>query len=336
MPYVTVSIAGAANDARFGKCQFPIKSFIEKKGEGFEQESVLKQLFRFDTSNNFAESYHSDTAADNFEPVGEGGAYPTNGTQESYSQFLEAMTWKSRFVVTQEMVEDNKIGDMKKKANQLMTAYRRTREEFGRALYAGALLGTSVNYGGRLFKTTSADGVSLFSKVHPSILGKGNQSNLYSNGFTAENLGKIETEMQNRKGDNGELLSVCPDTIWIPNDAALKNDVFAAIGADKDPATSNNACNYHFGRWNVIVDPYLTKLLAQLGISSYKPWFLLDSQFLQDQDGAVFVDRKKLNIVSKIDDNNDNNLWDGRARFTGGFVDWRFISAGAVTGGTSL
>ena len=48
------------------------------------------------------------------------------------------------------------------------------------------------------------------------------QSNLYKGGFTASLLGKIETEMQNRKGDNGELLAVAPDTIWIPNDAVLK------------------------------------------------------------------------------------------------------------------
>lgn len=337
MPYVTVSIAGAANDARYGNCQFPIKSFIEKKGEAFEQESLLKYLFRFDSSKNWAESYHSDTAADNFEPVGEGGAYPTTGFRESYDQKVEAMTWKQRFVITREMVDDNKIGDMKKKASQLMTSYKRTREMFGRMLYAGGLAGTTMSMGGMSFNCASADKKKLFATDHPSILGKGNQSNRYSNAFSASVLSKVETAMQNRKGDNGELLSICPDTIWIPNDAALKDAVLGAIGADKDPGTpASNAFNIHHGRWNVIIDPYLTAALAQLGISSYTPWFLLDSSFIQDQDGAVFVDRKKLEVTSKIDTNNDNNLWDGYARFNGGFVDWRFISGCGITGGTEL
>ncbi|MBR4805784.1 MAG: ATP-dependent Clp protease ATP-binding subunit ClpX, partial [Bacteroidales bacterium] len=35
--------------------------------------------------------------------------------------------------------------------------------------------------------------------------------------------------------------------------------VFAAIGADKDPASANNAANYNFGRWNVVVWQYLNQ-----------------------------------------------------------------------------
>lgn len=336
MAYCTVSIAGAQNDSRFGKSQFPIKSFIEKKGEGFEQQSLLKNLFRMDTSKNFGEKFTGDTAMDDFEPVGEGGSYPETGTMESYAQTLEHMTWKSRFTVTREMVDDNKIGDMRKKASKFVTAYDRTREKFGRALYVGGLTGTTVTYGGKIFKCSSADGLALFSKVHPNMVNKKTQTNLYADAFSITTLGKMETAMQNIKGDNGELLSVTPDTIWIPNDATLKNTVFAAIGADKDPATANNAFNYQYGRWNVIVDPYLTMMLALAGITTYTPWFLLDSKFLTDQDGAVFLDRTKLDVTSVVDNNNDNNLWNGYARFTGGFVDWRFVSVGGVTGGSAL
>ena len=58
--------------------------------------------------------------------------------------------------------------------------------------------------------------------------------------------------MQNFMDDNGNLLTLAPDTIIIPNDYSLKNAVFEAIGADKDPDTANNGFNYLFGRWNVI------------------------------------------------------------------------------------
>ena len=141
--------------------------------------------------------------------------------------------------------------------------------------------------------------------------------------------------MQNRTGDNGELLAVAPDTIWIPNDATLKDKVFSAIGADKEPTSANNAYNYQYGRWNVIVDPYLTAALAAMGKSSEKPFFLLDSKFLKINDGAIFQDRVKLEVKSTIDENNDNNVWKGRARFGTGFVDGGFRRAGNISTGTN-
>lgn len=333
--YVTVSIGSGLVDSIYGNCQVPIKSFLEKQGEAFEQESLLKVLFRMQNSNHWAEAYGGETAMENFVPVGEGGAYPTTGFQEGHKQTIENEEWKQSFSVTQTLVEDNQLGTMKSRANKLITAYHRTREEFGRAMYAGALKGTNVTFGGKTFKTTSADGQPLFSKSHANKVDKKVQTNLYAGDFTAEALDAVETNMQNAKGENGQLLAIAPDTILIPNDAVLKRKVFEVIGADKDPDTSNNGFNYQYGRWNVICDPYLTLALSKLGITD-KPWILLDSKFIQDNDGAIFQNRINLQVKSEIDSNNDNNVWKGRARFSAGFVDWRFAAAGGVTGGTAL
>jgi len=162
------------------------------------------------------------------------------------------------------------------------------------------------------------------------------QSNVYKGSFTASLLGKVETEMQNLTGDNGELLGIAPDTIWIPNDAGLEDAVLSAIGADKEPTTSNNAYNYQYGRWNVIVDPYLTQLLKELRHGSEKPWFLLDSKFNDINDGAIWQDRVPLEVNSIIDTNNDNNVWQGRARYNAGFADWRNVAVGNISTGTDL
>lgn len=334
--YCTVSIGSGLVDSIYGNCQVPLKSYLEKLGEAFERESLLKYLFRMENSRNWAENYSAETAMDSFVPVGEGGAYPHTGFQEAYKRTIENVTFKQSFAVTQELVEDCKIGTMKQRANKLIGAYGRTRELFGRILYTGGLYGTSVDFGGMKFGCQSADGKSLFSTAHPKKVKSGNQSNLYAGAFSATVLGKIETEMQNLQGDNGELLGIAPDTIWIPNDAALKDAVFSAVGADKEPTSGNNAYNHQFGRWNIIVDPYLTQALKNLGHSSEKPFFLLDSKALQINDGAIFQDRVKLAVKSTIDENNDNNVWKGRARFGAGFVDWRFVAAGNITGGTSL
>ena len=272
---------------------------------------------------------------ENFVPVGEGGSYPLTGFEESFQKTLVNETWKQSFAITRELVDDAQLGKMKQRANKLMTSYYRTREMFGRSLYAGGLLGTEVQIGGKKFSTASADGKKLFATNHIAKVKGNSQSNAFAGEFTAANLDAVETMMQNTKGDNGELLAIAPDTILIPNDAALKRKVFEVVGADKDPDSGDNGFNFQFGRWNVIVDPYLTMALQQLGVAT-APWILLDSKFIQENDGAIWQDRVKLELSSEIDDNNDNNKWKGYARFTGGFVDWRFAAAGGVTGGTAL
>ena len=334
--FLTVSIGSGLSGTIYGDCQVPLKAFLESRGEAFQRESLLPYLYRMEKSRHWAERYSSETAMGDFEPVGEGGDYPKTGFEDGYFRDIVNMTFKQSFSVTQELVEDCLLGTMKQRANKLVTAYGRTREKFGRILYAGGLYGTTVSYKGKTFACGSADGQALFSKTHPNKVNGAKQTNLYKGTFTNTLLGKIETEMQNIKGDNGELLGVAPDTIWIPNDAALKDAVFSAVGADKEPTSGNNAFNYQFGRWNIIVDPYLTAALTDLGKSSEKPFFLLDSKFIELNDGPIFQDRVPLDVKSVIDNNNDNNVWQGRARFGAGFADWRFVAVGNMSTGTDL
>lgn len=334
--FLTVSIGSGMNGTIYGDCQVPLKAFLESRGEAFQRESLLPYLYRMEKSRHWAERYSSETAMGDFEPVGEGGDYPKTGFEDGYFRDIVNMTFKQSFSVTQELVEDCLLGTMKQRANKLVTAYGRTREKFGRILYAGGLYGSTVTYKGKTFACGSADGQALFSKTHPNKVNGAKQTNLYKGTFTNTLLGKIETEMQNIKGDNGELLGVAPDTIWIPNDAALKDAVFSAVGADKEPTSGNNAFNYQFGRWNIIVDPYLTAALNDLGKSSEKPFFLLDSKFIELNDGPIFQDRVPLDVKSVIDTNNDNNVWQGRARFGAGFADWRFVAVGNMSTGTDL
>jgi hypothetical protein len=334
--FLTVSIGSGLNGTIYGDCQVPLKAFLESRGEAFQRESLLPYLYRMEKSRHWAERYSSETAMGDFEPVGEGGDYPKTGFEDGYFRDIVNMTFKQSFSVTQELVEDCLLGTMKQRANKLVTAYGRTREKFGRILYAGGLYGTTVSYKGKTFACGSADGQALFSKTHPNKVNGAKQTNLYKGTFTNTLLGKIETEMQNIKGDNGELLGVAPDTIWIPNDAALKDAVFSAVGADKEPTSGNIAFNYQFGRWNIIVDPYLTAALTDLGKSSEKPFFLLDSKFIELNDGPIFQDRVPLDVKSVIDNNNDNNVWQGRARFGAGFADWRFVAVGNMSTGTDL
>ena len=158
------------------------------------------------------------------------------------------------------------------------------------------------------------------------------QCNLFKDAFSVDALGQMETAMQIFCGDTEEILDVSPDTILIPDLASLKKDVFAAIGADKDPATSNNAFNYQFGRWTVICWPYLNKFIT----AGTAPWILLDSKYNEQYGGAVWNDRIPLAVRSIIDENTDANVWRGRSRWNATFNDWRFAAIGGISTGEEL
>lgn len=318
-------------DSIFGKCQAPIASFIKKKGEAFEQSSLIKSMFSDRKSNHFGELYGSMTAMEGFKPVGENGAHPVDGMREGYKKLITNVTWKSSFSISREAMDDSQIIDLKKKPEQFTTSYYRTRERFGAALYGAAInLQKSLKFYDTEFPTTTADGETLFSKNHPSILGKKKQSNFFSDAFSKDALGAAESRMHDFRDDQGAVLNVAPDTIVIANDYKLINTVFEVIGSDKDPDTSNNGFNFHYGRWNIICNPYLNEFVT--GSS----WMLLDSHYSASCDGAIFQDRTALEVKSYIDNSTDANVWNGFARFSGGFVDWRFACLGGVSGGDAL
>ena len=333
MANITFSEASGVNDSIFGKSQAPIRMFIEKLGEQFEQQSVVKELFSREKSKHFGEKFTSLTAMDGFRVTGENGAYPTDGQEEGFSKIMEAVEWKDSFSISRKIIEDSKLMDLRQKPAAFVTAYYRTREKFGAALLGGAIQGnSSASFAGGTFDLKTSDGKTLFAADHPAKISGAAQCNLWADDFSEDALGKLEVKMQNTRGDNDEILDVAPDTIVIPNIHSLKKAVFAAIGADKSPETANNGFNYQFGRWNVIVWPYLNQFIT----AGTSPWVLLDSRYNEEYGSLIWLDRVPLDVRSTVDENTDANVWRGYARFTAGFHDWRGIACAGVTGATAL
>ena len=219
MANITFTEGSGLQDSIFGKSQEPIKMFLEKRGEAFEQTSMLPELFNMGSSNHWGEKFSTMTAMDGFQPVGENGDYPVDGMQEGFAKFLEHMTWKNSFSLSREIVEDAKLMDLKKQPAGFITSYYRTREKFGAALIGAAVQKkTETTFSGKTFDVKTADGKCLFATNHPSKLGKSNQSNQFSDAFSNDALMAMEAKMQDFRGDNDEVLDVAPTTILIPND----------------------------------------------------------------------------------------------------------------------
>ena len=101
-------------DSIYGKSEAPIKAFLEENVKAYTDSSMVEKIFKVVSSDNYAEKYSSLTGlAQGFLPVGEGGAYPKDERQEGFAKVLEHETWKDSFTITQEMIEDSKILDLK-------------------------------------------------------------------------------------------------------------------------------------------------------------------------------------------------------------------------------
>ena len=321
------------NDSIFGKCQAPIKLFLEQRAEAFEKKSMLNEFFVMGKSDNFGDMLTGVTAMDDFKPGVENGGYPATSMQEGYKKLIEYPEWRNSFAISKKMIEDSKLMDLNKKPGAFIKAYLRTRENFGAALFGGAVKGQkTITFNGMVFDVTGADGVPLFNTAHKPKVRGAVQSNLFSNEFSADALDRAEAAMQQFRGDNEELLGIAPTTIAIANDPELKRQVFEVIGADKDPDSAGNGFNFQYGRWHVSIWPYLNQFLGK----GAKPWMLLDDGYNEEVGGAVWNDRVPLNVESYINKDNDANVWKGRARFNAAFNDFRFAVLGGMAGGTDL
>ena len=334
MTGVTFTAGSGLNDSIYGKSEDAIKMIIEKKAEAMEQQSLLPSMFAMGTSDHFSEKITGLTAMTGFLPKGENALNPIDEMQEGYAKTIEHEEWGDEFSISRKIMDDSIVSEIKNRPAAFTAGYYRSRERFGAGLFEAALDATTFTFPGSAysFSTLGADGKRLFAEDHPSKVSGADQINSYTNAFSVDALGLVESAMQGYKGDNGEILALAPDTIIIPNHHSLKRDVFAAIGADKDPETANNATNYQFGRWNVIINPYLNEF-----DSSTKFWILCDSKYNQMNMCAAWFDRVSLEVDNYIDKKTGASVWTGYGRWGAGFSDWRaFAVGGNSTSSTTL
>jgi hypothetical protein len=331
------SEAAGLNNSIYGNSQYPIKMMLTHQSEAFETESVLPKIFCMDETGNFAEKYTYETSLGNFQAVGEQGIYPESSFQEGYGSVIQPDEWKLQFSVTQTMIEDAKFGKVKQKAYGFMKSHYRTREQFGLGILNNGQA-TTMTFGAnaKSFNIACADGLALFSGAHTSITGgTGPQSNYFSNPFSYDALCLGEERMRYLTDDDGNILDISPDTIIIPPKAKTLKLVLDAIGASEGmPNTTNNSFNFQYGRWNVIMSPYLTNTS---GITAgTDTWYLADSKWNEMYEGLIMLDRIPLTVKSYVDEKTDANIIKGRARYIAKPNRWNGIAKFDPGVGTTL
>jgi hypothetical protein len=312
-----ISKISGLNNTAYGNIAAPIVQYLQEQDLAARTNSKIESIFPAETSNGFGENYAGQTGLANFSPGSEGAAYPENDFQDDNGKtVLNDVTWKNSFSVTNEMVEDVKMGKIKTSASAFVDSYYNTLEEYAGDFLTKAIA-TTQEFNGHTFNIAGGDSKALFATDHPySAADSRTQSNIFNAEFNYENLTYIEAIASDIRDSIGRKINFRYDTIVVPYtnkyDALQLQKIFEALNADGNPNTADRAGNYHSGRWNII---WWNFLGSPTGMTANKSWWILaDSNYIRKYKPFVLQKRRDLTVRSYVDNNTGNNVWAGDAR----------------------
>ena len=285
-------------------------------------------------SKKYAEKQTGVTSLASFDIVDEGDKAPLDDIQETFPKLIVHSAFSKSVAVTKEMVDDGDIDSIKTIARNLVLGYKRTRAEL--ATNALVTEGSTFVVGPakRSLDKTTGDGLSLFNTAHKSVKATvPTQSNVFTNAFgnNATMLVRLANIGRNFKNDSGQVMGYTFDTIVIPGNCyALEETVKKIIRTDLIVGSNNNDINTQKGLWNLVVDPLWQ---AAEGTA---PYIIFSSEARNAMNGMVFYDRTALDVKDDIDIDSRNLKYNGYARMSCGFNDWRWVILGGAQSGTEL
>lgn len=351
---IIYNIEEAIKNSAFNVLQEPIKMILDNQIEAYEKQSIISKFFVMKTTDRYMEEYRSQTSMDGFKPTEDMEVAPISDFEESYFQQFTFQIWTNSFVISKQTMEDGKLMDVDMKANAFIKGYNRTREQYAVAMIGAALGNTGNTYEDLKITAKSGKGMDTvtgdiegerqqyFHGQHKTVqLRDGRPQITQSNKFTAtlnftdgvtpdleekvlDVLGQVESIMATYKDDKGNITPVEVDTIFVGQNYRLIDILTRGLKSKYGASMDGNGINTQYGKYKIVVSPYLS------GIDGFKDAdngiILASSSRNKEGLGAVWFDRKPLEVRSYKDDKTEANVWAGRARWGAGFGDFRAMS----------
>ena len=348
---IIYNIEEAIKNSAFNVLQEPIKMILDNQKEAYEQNSIISKFFVMKTTDRYMEEYRSQTSMDGFKPTEDMEVAPISDFEESYFQQYTFQIWTNSFVISKQTMEDGKLMDVDMKANAFIKGYNRTREQYAVSMIGAALGNTYEDLkitakSGKGMDTVTGDiegeKQQYFHGQHKTVqLRDGRPQITQSNKFTAtlnftdgvtpdleekvlDVLGQVESIMATYKDDKGNITPVEVDTIFVGQNYRLIDILTRGLKSKYGASMDGNGINTQYGKYKLVVSPYLS------GIDGFKDVdngiILASSSRNREGLGAVWFDRKPLEVRSYKDDKTEANVWAGRARWGAGFGDFRAMS----------
>ena len=291
----------------FGKLLYPglRKIFFETYDEIPEQ---FPKIFNVETSNSATETDHGMGAfgdwterTDELSPV----AYAKikDGGEVTYKH--KAFT--KGFMISRELNDDEKYGQMKKMAKALARAGRAKVEKDAITVLTKGFAGDAGAFKGR-------DGKELFHEAHTLVDSSKTCSNLLEGPLNEVNLKKGIQMMASQLDEAGNLIQMKATKLIVP--PALEDTALRLLHSSQLPGTELNDTNeYLKNRLQVVVMDYLG---ATAG-GSDTAWFLQDGT----RHELNFFWRVKPEFKNEEDFDTFVAKYRGYMRYSYGFSDWR-------------
>ena len=289
-------------------------------------DDLLNALAVVETSDRWAEKAATFGGLGDFEFKAEGEDSVNDEAVEGYAKLIEHFTFTKQATISKELRDDNRIADAKAKVMNMVMAYKRSRAKYlSQAIVSSVGSTTTMSFGGKTdIDISGADGEALFSAEHPLKVAGDTQSNLFSNelGTDPTVLNRLSNMMRNFKDDRGEVLGFDADTIVIPgNQPEMERFAKAVIGSDGEVGGNKNDINTERGKWKLVVDYLWTP-------ETGSPYILMSSKAMKSLLGTRFFNRTVLDIENETKVESRNLVYNGFARWSAGFTNWRHVIMG--------
>ena len=291
----------------FGKLLYPglRKIFFETYDEIPEQ---FPKIFNVETSNSATETDHGmgafgdwEERTDELSPV----AYAK--IKEGGEVVYRHKAFTKGFMISRELNDDEKYGQMKKMAKALARAGRAKVEKDAITVLTKGFKSDAGAFKGR-------DGKELFHEAHTLVDSSKTCSNLLEGPLNEANLKKAIQMMASQLDEAGNLIQMKATKLIVP--PALEDTALRLLHSSQLPGTELNDTNeYLKNRLQVVVMDYLG---ATAG-GSDTAWFLQDGT----RHELNFFWRVKPEFKNEEDFDTFVAKYRGYMRYSYGFSDWR-------------
>ena len=302
----------------FGKLLYPglRKIFFETYSELPEQ---FTKIYNVQTSNSATETDYGLGAfgdwterSDELSPVEYAKISEAGEVTYTHKAFTKG------FMISRELNDDEKYGQMKKMAKALARAGRAKVEKDAIQVLTKGFQGQSGAFKGR-------DEKELFHNAHDLVDSEKTCSNILTEELSEQSLKKAIQMMASQLDEAGNLIQMKATKLIVP--PALEDTALRLLHSTQLPGTNHNDTNeYLKDRLSVVVMDYL----ATTAGGNDKFWFLQDG----NRHELNFFWRVKPEFKHEEDFDTFVAKYRGYMRYSYGFSDWRGMVGS--TGGVSI
>lgn len=349
----------------------PLNEMIKNSQEAWERENPIDMIYNRSTIDSFQESFTSSIGFDHaFAETNDYAIGPIFNTDEGFSATYTTRTFQGSFIITQQTLEDRKLGTAKDTANQFTRRWHGDIVEYAMAALSSGfgkeVVWGSLNDGKSRLKLTSADTATgditdttknpLFYNKHTIVKRRGMtdaevtaayQSNIFYADVDimssdsariaklADVINQVITIMENYKDDNNKRAGVMGSKdIICANDPHLKAAIQTALSMDMFKQGESAQINPAYQRATLKTTPYLNDIpQCKDGVG----FFIVDKAYNSENHGLEFTERIAFTL-EVIDQKRPKGIvYDGRQRFDINVATWRgiaYIYLGTPAGAT--